>query len=398
MQNYIKDKLQKLNFSDLTPIQEAVFKNFSQPHHLIGLAPTGTGKTHAYLLAILSQIDVNQAFVQAVIIVPTNELVLQILKMLQAIPENKVQTRIFYGGMDKKRTSLKLQKRQPQMVIATPEKLFEYVITLGQLKINRILFLVLDEADMLLDQKFLSFLKPLMMAKSKPKIMLFSATFKPFLINFVKQNFGPTLVINLTKSYLKNIKYYLLKSNDKLKTLTTLTQKLKPYLALIFVSRKQDQLPIFETLKKHHLNVFNFSSDLSVKQRKQSLKAIENLKYQYIIASDLAARGLDLDISLVINYDLPLHLEFFQHRSGRTGRMGKPGEVITIYNESEIKTIHKLKNQHFNFQQMILTRQEIEILKPKPERNRKLPLIKTPRKKNKIRSISKYSSGKKKNA
>ncbi|CAP18215.1 Superfamily II DNA and RNA helicase [Candidatus Phytoplasma mali] len=398
MKNYIKDKLQKLNFSYLTPIQEEVFKNFSQPQHLIGLAPTGTGKTHAYLLAILSQIDVNQAVVQAVIIAPTNELVLQIFKMLQAIPENAVKVRIFYGGMDKKRTSLKLQKQQPQIVIATPEKLFEYAISLGQLKINRTLFFVLDEADMLLDRKFLSFLKPLMITKSKPKIMLFSATFKPFLTNFIKQNFGPTLLIDLTKNYLKNIKYYLLKSHDKLKTLLTLTQKLKPYLALIFVSRKQDQLPIFETLKKHQLNVFNFSSDLSVKQRKQSLKAIENLKYQYIITSDLAARGLDLDISLVIHYDLPLHLEFFQHRSGRTGRMGKPGEVITIYNESEIKTINKLKSQHFNFQQMILTSKEIEILKPKPDRNHKPHLIKTPRKKNKIRSIQKYSQGKKKNA
>ncbi|WP_334331108.1 DEAD/DEAH box helicase [Candidatus Phytoplasma prunorum] len=398
MKNYIKDKLKKLNFPFLTPIQEEVFKNFSQPHHLIGLAPTGTGKTHAYLLSILSQIDVNQALVQAVIIVPTNELVLQIFKMFQAIPENIVKAQIFYGGMDKKRTSLKLKKRQPQIVIATPEKLFEYAMSLAQLKINRTLFFVLDEADMLLDQKFLSFLKPLMITKSKPKIMLFSATFKPFLINFVKQNFGSTLVIDLSKNYLKNIKYYLLKSNDKLKTLLTLTQKLKPYLALIFVSRKQDQLPIFETLKNNNLNVFNFSSDLSVKQRKQSLKAIEKLKYQYIITSDLAARGLDLDISLVIHYDLPLHLEFFQHRSGRTGRMGKSGEVITIYNESEIKTINKLKSQHFNFQQMILTSKEIEILKPKPDRNRKLHLIKTPRKKNKIRSIQKYSQGKKKNA
>jgi len=138
---YIETKLKQLGFTQTTPIQDGVFKAISGRKHIVGLAPTGTGKTHAYLLPILANMDFSKGEVQAVICVPTNELVIQVEKMLKDV-ENDVVVRAYYGGSNKQREQEWLEKYQPQIVVTTPQRLHDYVVDQNILKIQTAKFFV----------------------------------------------------------------------------------------------------------------------------------------------------------------------------------------------------------------------------------------------------------------
>ncbi|WP_341833757.1 DEAD-box ATP-dependent RNA helicase CshB [Candidatus Phytoplasma asteris] len=341
MQNYIQKKILQLQFQTLTPIQKEVFSQFEKPGNLVGIAPTGTGKTHAYLLPILSKIDFQKTFTQAIILVPTNDLVFQVWEMFKQIEKTNF-TKILYRGMDKQKAITTFEKKQPPLIIATPDKLLEYAFKLKKINLKYVSYLVLDEADMMFDELFLNSLDPLI-SHLKAKILLFSATFNEQLKPFINRYFGKSTFIDVYNQSNLNRTFYLLETTtSKIQTLIHLTKVLNPYLALIFVNEKKEQELVFQTLQNDSLKLLNYNSDLSVKQRKKSLKAIHKLKYQYVIASDLAARGIDFDASCVIHYNLPSHLEFFFHRSGRTSRMGKKGEIIVLYDPQEIKEKEKI--------------------------------------------------------
>ncbi|MBS2126283.1 DEAD/DEAH box helicase ['Fragaria x ananassa' phyllody phytoplasma] len=343
MQNYIQKKIIQLRFKTLTPIQKEVFAQFSKSGNLVGVAPTGTGKTHAYLLPLLSQIDFKKSFLQAIILVPTNDLVFQVWEMLKKVEKN-IFTKILYGGMDKQKALAQFSKKQPSLVIATPEKFLEYAFKLHKINLKHVSYLVLDEADMMFDQAFLTSLEPLV-NHLKAKILLFSATITLAMKPFINRYFGKANFIDVGHQNTSKCVFFLLKASvaNRLQTLMHLTKVLNPYLALIFVNNKKEQELIFQTLCYDHLKLLNFNASSPVKQRKQELKAIHKLKYQYVVASDLASRGIDFDASCVIHYNLPSHLEFFHHRSGRTARMGKKGEVIVLYDPYDVKEKDKIK-------------------------------------------------------
>ncbi|CCV64646.1 ATP-dependent RNA helicase, DEAD box containing [Alteracholeplasma palmae J233] len=385
--DYIKEKLELLKFDELSPIQKEVFKNFKEQKNIVGLAPTGTGKTHAYLLPILSQINKDLNEVQAIILVPTNELVIQVNKMLKEIDEDII-SKAYYGGNDKKRELDWLNNNQPQVVITTPGKLHDYVSKENKLKIHKAKYLVLDEADMMFDEDFLVKIDAVI-ENLNPKILLFSATITETMEPFIKKYFGSSIVIDTTNQHTLDISYYLLKTklDNKLETLRQLTQTINPYLAFIFVSKKEDQQKIFAELQENKVNVANFSSDLNMKVRKKMIEDIHKLKYQYVVASDLAARGIDFTASHVIHYDLPYHLEFFKHRSGRTGRMGKSGDVIVLYDLKESRKIDKIKKMGITFKNASLTKGEfvIELPKVKEKDEEIITAVKAVKKSNKVK-------------
>jgi len=147
----IQAMLDKLNYKEITPIQAGVFKAFKAQKHVVGLAPTGTGKTHAYLLPILSSVNLKMNAVQALIIVPTNELVVQVEKMLVEADDSFV-VKTYYGGTNKMREQEWLRKYQPQIVITTPKQLIEYVLEMKLLGIHTASYVVFDEADMMFDE------------------------------------------------------------------------------------------------------------------------------------------------------------------------------------------------------------------------------------------------------
>ncbi|MBE0701379.1 MAG: DEAD/DEAH box helicase [Acholeplasmataceae bacterium] len=353
---YIKEKLAQLGFTETTPIQEGVFKAINNKKHLVGLAPTGTGKTHAYLLPILANLNFEIHEVQALICVPTNELVIQVEKMLRQT-EDQVIVKAYYGSSDKQRELEWLRKSQPQMVIATPQRLKEYVIELSALKIKAVKYFVLDEADMMFDYAFLSLIDQLLPAMPKAKYLLFSASLSKPMEPFIKTYFGLHDFIDTSKDHTLKIEYRLvnIKNQDRLDVLKQVIKFINPYVCFVFVSKKENQEVIFQAIQEQNVDVVNLNATLGVKQRKKIIEDINNLKYQYVVTSDLAARGLDFKISHVIQYDLPHHLEFFLHRSGRTGRMNDTGMVITFMSVDDHRKIEKLKIQGIPFVNYLLT-------------------------------------------
>lgn len=366
---YTKEKLLKLGFKTTTPIQDGVFKAINNKKHLVGLAPTGTGKTHAYLLPILANINFLDQKVQAVICVPTNELVIQVDKMLAQV-EDKVRVKAYYGGSDKKRETEWLKKQQPQIVITTPKRLHEYVIDLNLLKIQTAKYFVLDEADMMFDFDFLSLIDTLLPAMPKAKYMLFSATIMKEMQTFIKEYFGIYELINTNKKHTLDIEYQLIniKYQNRLDALNNVLKHLNPYLCFIFVSKKENQEIIYQELIDKNFSVVNINSTFGVKQRKKIIEDINNLKYQYVVTSDLAARGLDFKISHIIHFDLPHHLEFYMHRSGRTARMYDSGIVITFMSVNDHHVIDRLKKQGIPFVNYMITNEGI--IKQKSKKNK----------------------------
>jgi ATP-dependent RNA helicase CshB len=358
---YIEEKLKQLGFESITPIQSGVFKAMKQNKHIVGLAPTGTGKTHAYLLPILEKLDPNLNEVQALITVPTNDLVMQVERMLKEI-DTSFNVKAYVGSSDKKREVEWLSKYQPQIVISTPQRLQEYVTMLNVLKIQTAKFFVLDEADMMFDFDFLSLIDQFLQSLTKAQILLFSASITKSMEPFIKKYFGVYTLIDTTKNHTLNIEYQLIdiKFQNRLEALHQVIDLINPYLCFIFVSKKENQEIVFNSLLEKNLNVTNISSNLGVKKRTKIIEDIINLKYTYVVTSDIAARGMDFKISHVIHYDLPHHLEFFLHRSGRTGRMHDTGIVMTLASTDDQRKIQSLKEKGIPFKSYQITNEGLK--------------------------------------
>lgn len=347
----IKEMLKKLNYQEITPIQKGVFKAFSSTKHIVGLAPTGTGKTHAYLLPILENINKENHFVQALIIVPTNELVSQVERMLLEV-DDTVIVKTYYGGTNKMREQEWLKKYQPHIVIATPQQILEYVFETRLLKIHQAKYIVFDEADMMFDEAFLSMIDRILPAIEKAKYLLFSATLNQSMTPFIKAYFGTYELIDTSSQHDLKITYKLIniKHRNRMDALLELLEHINPYLGFIFVSKKENQDAVYEALLDKKYQVCNLNASMGVKKRAKLIDEIKHLDYQYVVTSDLAARGLDFKISHVIHYDLPHFLEFYMHRSGRTGRMNDTGEVLTFMTVDDHRRIEKLKEKGIPFQ------------------------------------------------
>lgn len=357
----IQEYINRLKFTSITPIQEGVFQAFPSRKHLVGLAPTGTGKTHAYLLPILSRLNLTAMHVQALIIVPTNELVVQVEKMLLQT-DDRFSVKTYYGGTNKMREQEWLTKYQPQIVIATPKQIGEYVYTERLLDIHTAKYVVFDEADMMFDEAFMTMIDRFLPAIEHAKLMLFSATLTQAMEPFIKAYFGTYDLIDTTKKHQLKIIYKLIniKYQDRMEALLQVIRAINPYCAFIFVSKKENQDLVYERLVQEKIHVINLNASIGVKKRSRIIEDIQALKYQYVVTSDLAARGLDFKISHVIHYDLPHFIEFFMHRSGRTGRMNDTGEVITFMTVDDHRKIEKLKAKGIPFINYQLTSKGIE--------------------------------------
>jgi len=383
---YIKEKLETLGFKKTTPIQNEVFNKFNNQKHLVGLAPTGTGKTHAYLLPILANINKADESVQAIIVVPTNELVLQVFDMLKAV-DDEIIAKAYIGGKDRQQDIAWLRKRQPQVVISTPYRLVQYAMDEGVLKLFDAKYMVFDEADMMFDEDFMTEIDPMIDRMRRVKFLLFSASITPLMEPFIKTYFGLYDYIDTVDQHELSIDYQLIhiKEMDRLVALNHLIKHLQPYLCFIFISKKEDQLKVYQDLHAQGLKVCNYSSDLPMKRRKQMIDEIRALKYQYVVTSDVVARGLDFDVSHVIHYDLPHHLEFFIHRSGRTGRMHRDGIVMTLMQLKDHRKIEKISKQvKFNHyaltQKGELIKRDKKVNKITEEEKEAIKTIKKPKK------------------
>ena len=361
----IEKYIKQLNFNNLTPIQSETIKHFNSNKNLVGVAPTGTGKTHAYLIPLIASINTNIDSLQAIIVLPTNELVNQVRLMLEPLLTDDIKVKTYDSKINKIREYEWLSKYQPHIVIATPERIYDF--SQNGLKIDVAKYIILDEADMMFDEDFLKQIDAFVVRTKQAKYFLFSASITENMYTFIKKYFGVYDLIDTTNQHELKIEQRLIKTNfnNRLEILEQILNTITPFFCLIFVTKKEDQQEVFDLLLSKNLNVGLLSGNLNQHQRKNVIANIRDFKYQYVVASDLAARGLDFEVSHVINYDLPYHLEYFKHRSGRTGRMEKDGIVITIATNDCRHKITRLEKMGYDFKEYKIINNEMVLVQEK---------------------------------
>lgn len=350
----VLDALYDMRFDQCTPIQEKCIPPILEGRDLLGVAQTGTGKTAAYLLPILSKLDDGgypHDAINCVIMSPTRELAQQIDQAMQGFGYylNGVSSVAVYGGNDGNRYDQELKSFQmgADVVIATPGRLISH-ISLGSADLSKVSFFVLDEADRMLDMGFSEDIK--MIASKLPatcQTIMFSATM-------------PEKIEELAKSLLKNpveVKIAVSKPAEKIKQSAYVcyeTQKIgivkdlfrKGDLnrVIIFSGKKQKVKAINRTLQQMKINSGEMHSDLEQAERDEILYKFKTGQIDVLVATDIVARGIDIDdIAMVINFDVPHDPEDYVHRIGRTARAQRDGIAITFVNEDEISSFKQIE-------------------------------------------------------
>ena len=355
--DYIQEALIDLNFVEATEVQEKLIPIVLAGRDLVGESKTGSGKTHTFLLPIFQKMNEDADNVQAVITAPSRELATQIYQAARQIAtfsDKEIRVAHYVGGTDKNRQIGKLAFSQPHIVIGTPGRIYDLVKS-GDLAIHKANTFVVDEADMTLDMGFLETVDKI--ASNLPKelqFLVFSATIPQKLQPFLKKYLSNPVIEQIkTKTVISDtIENWLIstKGQDKNAQIYQITQLLQPYLAMIFVNTKTRADELHSYLTAQGLKVAKIHGDVPPRERKRIMNQVKNLEFEYIVATNLAARGIDIEgISHVINDAIPQDLSFFVHRVGRTGRNGLPGTAITLYQPSDDSDIRELEKLGIQF-------------------------------------------------
>ncbi|CCF05891.1 ATP-dependent helicase [Bacillus velezensis] len=354
---FIIDAVHRLGFYEPTDIQKRLIPAVLKNESVIGQSQTGTGKTHAYLLPILNRIDPGSDTVQAVITAPTRELANQIhqeaLKITQGAEDEPIRTKCFIGGTDKQKSIDKL-KTQPHLVVGTPGRIAD-LIKAQALNVYKAQSLVIDEADLMLDMGFLEDVDYIgSRMPEELQMLVFSATIpeklKPFLKKYME---NPKYAhVEPNRITAEKIEHVLVpsKQRDKDKLLFDMMSHLNPYLGIVFANTKNTADHIAKYLTEKGMRIGLLHGGLTPRERKKVMKQINDLEFTYVIATDLAARGIDIKgVSHVINYELPDDLDFYVHRVGRTARAGSSGQALTIYELSDEDALVRLEKMGIVF-------------------------------------------------
>lgn len=327
--------LDALGITIPTPIQREAVPVLLSGKDVLAQAQTGTGKTFAFLLPILERIDTQKNHIQALIITPTRELAIQItaeLNKLALIVGARVLAA--YGGQDVERQIKKL-KGSIHIVVGTPGRILDH-LRRGTLSLKDVKMLVLDEADQMLHMGFLPDVENIIKHTSnKRQNMLFSATIPDNVQKLAKRYMTDPVKIKIEgdRVTLDEIKQTIVETTDRGKqvTLFKLFDKYRPFLALIFCRTKRRAAALNKALLASGYLSDELHGDLSQAKREQVMKRFRDAKIQYLVATDVAARGLDIEgITHVFNFDVPQDVEGYIHRIGRTGRAGEKGQAITL--------------------------------------------------------------------
>lgn len=342
---YVKKALNALNFERFTEVQSAVIPAALAGKDLMVSSQTGTGKTHAYLIPVFERLTAQDDHVQTVILSPTRELATQIEQFAKQIASQApwtIRIALYTGGKDRERELEGLKKHQPHLVIGTPGRIKDLAVTSHALRIHTAKTFIIDEADMALESGFLEAIERIYaVIPSSAQMMVFSATLPESLRPFLKRSMRQPRIIDLVDHSLQNLNltHTFIKctptrtKDDRLKESLA---SINPYLAIIFANKKETVERLGRELYQAGHNVTVLHGDLPPRRRKQILNDVRRLKFQYVVASDMASRGIDLEgVSHIINYDLPKDMAFFVHRIGRSGRMGQSGETISYFTDQD---------------------------------------------------------------
>lgn len=355
--DYLLKGIEAKGFSQPTEVQERLIPIIQKGRSVVGQSQTGSGKTHTFLLPLFNKLKPEQNEVQIVITAPSRELASQIYEAASELAdysEEEIRVSLFVGGTDKQRQLEKLQNKQPHVVIGTPGRILD-MMNEQALKVHTAESFVVDEADMTLDMGFLNEVDQI--AGRLPEnlqMLVFSATIpeklKPFLKKYME---NPVIEVVESKTVISDtIDNWLIstKGKNSNQIIADLLQVGHPYMAIVFANTKVRVDEIAQFLKEQGFKVAKIHGDILPRERKRIMKQVQNLEYQYVVATDLAARGIDIEgVSHVINAEVPKELEFFIHRVGRTGRQGLPGTAITLYEPGDENAIVQLEKMGITF-------------------------------------------------
>lgn len=329
-------QLENLGFTTPTSIQAQAIPQLLVGHDMVGQSQTGTGKTAAFSLPILDRIDGNQKAVQALILTPTRELAVQVSEAIGSfIGNQELRVLAVYGGQAIDRQIFQL-KRGVQVVVGTPGRVID-LLDRGNLKLDDLKWVVLDEADEMLSMGFIDDVeKILQAAPQEHQTALFSATM-PLSIRLLVKRFlrSPvTVTVEQPKAApakINQVAYLVPRQWTKAKALLPILELEDPESALIFVKTRRTAAELTNQLQAAGHSVDEYHGDLTQQARERLLQRFRNKQVRWVIATDIAARGLDVDqLTHVINYDLPDSAETYVHRIGRTGRAGNEGTAISL--------------------------------------------------------------------
>ena len=350
----ILDALWDMHFDECTPVQEACIPKILERHDIIGVAQTGTGKTAAYLLPILSLLDDGgfpEDAINCVVMSPTRELAQQIDQAMQGfgyyLPT--VSSISVYGGNDGNRfdQEVKALRAGADVVMATPGRLISHM-QIGNLDLSRTSFFVLDEADRMLDMGFSEDI--LAIAKALPhdcQTIMFSATMPPKIEELAKTLLKhPDLVKLAVSKPAEKIQQsaFVCYEPQKLDIIRHMFKSNQLQRVIVFCGKKNKVKDISRALVRMHINSGEMHSDLSQAERDEMMYRFKSGQIDVLVATDIVARGIDIDdIATVINYDVPHDVEDYVHRIGRTARAERDGIAITFVNEDDIRYFKQIE-------------------------------------------------------
>lgn len=344
----IKKALNMLNYTIPTPVQDEVIPLALSNNNIAVQAKTGSGKTLAFSIPLVEKLDWNQNKPQALVLSPTRELALQIKDLIDDVGRLKrIKTVAVYG-----QHPIEVEKRQLKQkthaLIGTCGRVIDH-LEHGRIMFEYIDYLVIDEADKMFDLGFKDDLITIIShIKPDTQVLLFSATLDNEVISLIEQYVSNLKIIKIkSEEILLEHNYYLYnKNSNKLAALNNILINQLPESCLIFANTKADVDLITEYLQDLNYPCIKLHGDMFQKNRNRAINAFKNHEIRFLIASDIAARGIDVEaVSLVINYDLPKDVKTYVHRAGRSGRAGVKGKVISLVNDNEMLKLDKISSE-----------------------------------------------------
>ena len=344
----LKAVVQELGFTAMTPIQAQSIPAILDGRDVIGQSKTGSGKTAAFTIPILEKILVEQSAhrdVQAMILCPTRELCSQVTREVRKLGRKKIGLQVLEcaGGVPGGPQAKGLENGV-HIVVGTPGRVLDH-LGRGKLKLHALKFIVLDEADRMLDMGFQDEMDQIMAAlPAERQSVFFSATFPPKIQKMSERFQNNALMVKIEQtpediaslSTVEQEFHVVPSDHDKTECLMQILSKNKPESAIIFCNFKQTTFDLTSDLSRLGVSVACLNGDLEQRERDLVMAKFRNLSVRFLVATDVAARGIDVaGLDLVVNYDLPQKKEVFTHRVGRTGRAGKSGKAVSIIIERE---------------------------------------------------------------
>ena len=354
----LKQAIDALGFKEMTPIQQKVLKFTLAGHDAIGRAQTGTGKTAAFLISVINDLLNNPIQGQryrgeprALVLAPTRELALQIesdAKDLTKFTDLNVVTLL--GGVDFDKQKSQLNKNFVDIIVATPGRLIDFVEQ-KEVWLDQIEFLVIDEADRLLDMGFIPSVKRIVRyspRKEQRQTLMFSATFSYDVLNLAQQWLFEPVTVEIEPEKKTNAdveqRVYMVAKTDKYKLLEEILRDEPIEKVMIFANRRDQVRKLYDHLKRDGYKVVMLSGEIAQDKRLKMLDQFKNGKHNIMIATDVAGRGIHVDgVSHVVNFTLPEQSDDYVHRIGRTGRAGTRGVSISFLSEDDAFSLPEIE-------------------------------------------------------